>query len=600
MDHPIDPRERVPLATKIVYGAPSFAGAAMAIPIAIHMPKFYTDTVLVPLGWVALAMALARVFDAVLDPFMGWVSDHTRSRWGRRRPWIALGAPLAAMGFLALFTPPAALGSGAAAVWFGTTFLLYFCFHTVYAIPHGALGPELTLDYHERSSLFGWREGFAILGTMVAAVVPAVLAELLSGARESFFVMAVLYAALLCALYGLLVLRVRERPDFAARESNPLVPGVRRALRNRPFNILLGCYVVASIPGAIPGLLMPYFNQYVIQPENPERWLGIFLLAYFGAGFLCLPLWVRAARRWGKTPVWLASFLMGTTGGTAMFFLGEGDIVPLLLLIAWSGSSFGAGLFLGPAIQADVIDYDELNTGKRREGQYAAFWAIVPKFIVIPSASLPLALLASLGYVPNAEQSPSVLLAIKAIFALTPAFFSVLAFAIAWRFPISEEIHRAILRGIAQHRRGEVAVDPLTGRALSPPGARRVDEATGWFLDHFSRGELERVLRDGPARALRDVRRVAALVLGLAVALALFAFYDLAGTDGNPGPVAVLAIVLAGFSFSAFLFHLFRWGPARRLRASPIAPDTIRAHLDESGPPAERVVAATPAAAVGS
>jgi GPH family glycoside/pentoside/hexuronide:cation symporter len=273
---------------------------------------------------------------------------------------------------------------------------------------------------------------------------------------------------------------------------------------------------------------------------------------------------------------------MGITGGVAMFVLGKGDVLGLFVLIAWAGASFGAGLFLGPAIQADVIDYDELHSGKRREAQYMAFWGLVPKFIVIPSASIPLAILAWLGYVPNVEQTPRVTLAIKAIFALTPAFFSTLAFFIAWRFPITEKIHREILAGIEKHRRGEAALDPLTGQVVPPPGARPVDEETGWFLDHFSRGEIERALRSGPRVVLRDVILSAGAALGIAGALAAWAARDLyASVDGTPGPLAVLAIVAAGFSFTAFIFHLFRVRPALRLPSAGLSPETLRAHLGE-------------------
>src|SRR5262249_23949226 len=161
------------------------------------------------------------------------------------------------------------------------------------------------------------------------------------------------------------------------------------------------------------------------------------------------------------------------------------------------------------AIQADVIDYDELHTGKRREAQSLALWGLVPKFIVIPSASLPLALLAWLGYQPNAAQSPEVLMAIRGVFALTPAAFSIAAFFIAWRFPIDEKVDKATLAGIAAHRRGESTVDPLTGRTLAPPEDREVAEDTGWFLDYFSRGELQRVLSRGATTALNDVLKVA-------------------------------------------------------------------------------------------
>ena len=130
---------------------------------------------------------------------------------------------------------------------------------------------------------------------------------------------------LLTTLYWNLVVRVRERPDFASAPSNPLVPGVRRVMRNPPFRILLAVYVVGAITGAIPGMLIPYFTTYVLKPENPTFWLSIFLFVYFGAGFVLLPVWIWAARRFGKKPIWLASFVSAVTGSAAVFFVGEGD-----------------------------------------------------------------------------------------------------------------------------------------------------------------------------------------------------------------------------------------------------------------------------------
>jgi GPH family glycoside/pentoside/hexuronide:cation symporter len=525
------------------------------------------------------------VLDAIIDPFVGWLSDHTQTRWGRRRPWIAIAAPIAAIVFVALFTPPTWLSTSGAAVWFGTMLMLFFILNMLYGLPHAALGPELTLDYHERSTLFSVREGFALVGTIVAVIVPGVMTSVLGVAqRPAYAIMALGYGALMVTLYWLLVLRVRERPDFVERKSNPLVPGIRRSLRNRPFLVLFVCYAVANIPGAIPGLLMPYFNRYVLNPppiphEVADGWLMVFLFGYFMSGLLFLPLWLALARRIGKLNAWLTSFIMGITGGVALFSLGPGDNYGCLVVIIWAGSSFGAGLFLPPAIQADVIDYDELHTGKRREAQYLALWGLVPKFIVIPSASLPLALLAWLGYQPNVAQSESVVLAIRSIFALTPAVFSIAAFFIAWRFPIDEIVHRAILAGVEAHRRGESVLDPLTGRTLAPPDERDVDEDTGWFLDYFSRGELKRVRRRGARGALGDVLRVAAIALALTIGLAFWVKSDLEATGGNPGPLAVFAIVIAGFAITLFVFHLSRIGPALRLRTEAISDATLDAHL---------------------
>lgn len=566
----------LPLRIKLSYGAPSLAGAALAIPIGIHLTIFYSDTILVPLGFIAIVKAVARAMDAITDPLMGWLSDRTRSRWGRRRPWIAVGAPLAAIAFYAMFTPPEQFSGIQAAFWFATTYTLYYVFHTIYIIPHYGLGPELTLDYDERTSLFGIREGFVVFGTLTAAVLPPILIDNLGGERAGYSAFAIIFGALLTILYLNLVVQVRERPEFANRESNPLVPGVRRVLRNRAFRVLLAVYLTGSITGAIPGLMMPYFTKYVLQPDEPGLWLAIFLATYFGAGFLFLPFWVWAARRFEKKPVWLVSFIPGFTASLCLFFLGKGDLIETLVVLVWAGAAFGASLFLAPSMQADVIDYDELYTGRRREAQYGAMWSIMSKFMIIPSMSMPLAILASMGYVPNIEQTDTVQFTIRAIFGLAPAATALIAFFVAWAYPISRQVHEQIWQGIEAHKRGEVARDPITGRSLPPISQRGIDETLSWHLDHFSSAELRAWLRTGLAALKQRVR----IYLGLSMALFVGACV---GTSGEvslttePGLLAVLYVVAAGVSLTAFCYHLIRLRATRTLDG--VTAEDVESHL---------------------
>lgn len=554
--HPaiVDVEPPLSLWTKISYGAPSFAGAAMAIPIGIHLTIFYSDTILVPLGLIALVKAVARALDAITDPIMGWLSDRTRSRWGRRRPWMALGAPLASICFYFMFTPPEQLSGLDAAAWFAVTYTLYYLFHTVYIIPHYGLGPELTLDYHERSMLFGIREGFVVAGTLTAAVLPPILISVFGGERAAYMSFSVIFGCLLSLLYFNLVWQVSERPEFSRRPSNPLIPGIRRVMRNRVFRLLLTVYLVGSITGAIPGLMMPYFTKYVLQPEDPNLWLAIFLAIYFGSGFLALPVWVWAARRFEKKPVWLVGFLPGIAGSLLLFTLGEGDIIPAAIILAVSGSGFSAGLFLGPSMQADVIDYDELHTGKRREAQFGSLWSIMTKFMIIPSMSIPLAILASVGYVPNIVQSETVQLTIRLIFCLGPASTASIALLIACFYPINKHIHERIQAGIEEHKKGNDVVDPITGHWLKPPSKRGIDEEKGWQLDHFGLGELEILVGRGQA-AVRN--RISMLCLISLFFLAGFVTLLVGEIDfqAEPGLLAVLYVVGFGVSLTAVVYH---------------------------------------------
>lgn len=597
---PAAPEPRLPLGVKLAFGAPTFAGAAMSIPIIVHLTKFYADVVLVPLGVIGLVIAGARAFDAVTDPLVGWLSDRTRTRLGRRRPWMLAGAPLCALGFFALMSPPEALSQGAAVAWFAVSFFLYYLFHTFYLIPHYALGPELTLDYNERSTLYAVREGFLILGTLCAAVAPGVLAAAV-GERTAFRVFATVFGVLLAVLYLVLVLRVRERPEFSSRAPSPLVPGIRHMFRNRPFRILLGASLLAQIPGTLAGGLLPFFNAYVIRPENPSTWLAILLAGYFGAGFATLPLWVKAAYRFGKRPVWLTSLAVSTCGSLAFLAIGPGDTALALAILAWSGSAFGAISFLGFALKADVIDYDELLSGRRREAQFTALWSILPKFVLIPGAALPVAILGSVGYVPNAVQTPEVEGALRALFGVGPACFTALAFLVAWRLPIDARIHRALREGVARRARGEAVEDPLTGRRLRPAREEPVDEESRWLLDHFSARELRRVLRFGPRRLVRDVALAAGGAFAFALGAAGWVAVESFDASRRPGPGTVTAVTLAGFAFSLGMFHLLRLRPARAFARQGLADATLRAHLEslEARRTRETLVPSLPSPALG-
>jgi GPH family glycoside/pentoside/hexuronide:cation symporter len=332
--------------------------------------------------------------------------------------------------------------------------------------------------------------------------------------------------------------------------------------------------------------LLPFYVDYVLDPPDTQKTLGFFLLLYFGTSFFCVPLWIWAARRFGKLQAWLGSFGIGISAGIGLFFVGKGDVTWVALLHVWAGIAFGAGFLLVPAMQADVIDYDQLYTGQRREAQFTAFWAMVPKFVAIPGAALPIAVLAMIGYRPNVDQTPEVLLGIRVIYALVPAAFGAAAFFLARLYPVTESVHASIRAGIAAHERGEDAVDPLTGRIVPPPSARVVDPQTAWFLDFFAPGELRRVV----ARGAAGLRGVVLLKAGLCAALFLAAVGVCLATVGDlgvqPGLSPVFAVVTAGFALTGGIFHLMRLSAAARMERDPVPPDLVRAHLALTQAPA--------------
>jgi GPH family glycoside/pentoside/hexuronide:cation symporter len=551
----------------------------MALVVAVFLSKFYVDVVLVPAGILAIAIAVGRAFDAVIDPVIGYLSDHTRSRWGRRKPWILVGVLGNAVAYYALLTPAQSLSSSGVAWWYGATFLISFLCVAASHVPRTALSVELTLHTLERQKLYGMAAAFVALGTILGALMPTILkAQGLSDPRAQMERTAQIYVSGYVALNMLFLLFARERKEFVGRGESPFVPGVRRALRNKPFRVMFSSHVITAIPMAIPAVLMPFFVQYVLELEV-LKWTGIFLLLYLGSGFVCLPLWMFLARKYGKRAVWLMCSFIGTTGGLAMFLVGPGDIGMMALFELYVGMPSAAWLFIGGAMHADVVDYDELHTGKRREAQFSALWSIIPKFALIPGAAIPLAVLGSVGYVPNQPyQSESVVLALRLLFAVVPALLNGIGLSLMWWYPLSERRHVAIREGVAKHARGEPAVDPISGATIPPPHQRDVDEATSWFLDYFSPRELRALFGSGPS-VLTSVVAQALAYGALLIGASIFAVTHVESLDRNPGPLPALAIVVAGLALTGLLFHALRVRPALRIMRERPAPDLVERHL---------------------
>jgi GPH family glycoside/pentoside/hexuronide:cation symporter len=574
--------EKLSIGTAVVFCAQSLFGAAMALVIAVYMSKFYVDVVLIPAGILAVVVAGGRAFDALTDPIMGYITDHTRTRWGRRKPWIFVGTIGNAITFYLLFAPPSSLSHNEAVGWYALLLVLNFAFYSMSLVPRQALSVELTLDTSQRHRLYGVSAAFIAAGTIVGAALPAILqGGGVHGFRDQMRLQAGILVTGYLVLNMVLLYFIRERPGFMGRGEVPFVPGVRRALRNRPFRIMFLSHVISAVPLAIPAVLMPFFVQCVLKMDV-IKWTGLFTVTYLLSGFLCVPVWVAIARRLGKLAVWKVASFIAVTGCAAFYFVGPGDSGRMFLIEIYVGSQSAAWFFLFGSLHADVVDYDELQTGKRREAQFSSILSIVPKFALIPGAAIPLAVLGAVGYAPSAVQQPeSVAPTLRVLFAVVPPLLNVVGLSIMWRYPLSEEKHALIRAGVARHASGAAAIDPITGRELLPPQGRDVDEATSWFLDYFSRGELQAFLRQ-PRSVAISVAAWCALSLGMMTLAIVDATRHLGSPDRDPGPRPVLAIVFAGMCFACALFHALRVHAAVRLARRPPAPAVIARHLAAS------------------
>ncbi len=425
------------------YALPALSLAVIGIPVYVYLPKFYTDTIGVNIATVGALLMAVRLFDAVTDPLIGYVSDRTSGRFGRRKPYIALGALGLAAAILFLFQPPV-LTDGAMTMYFGFWLFALFFFWTLITIPYESLGPEMTTDYHERTLLFSVRDGFLILGTLLAAATPVLIDAVMTSVgrppteKERFSIMAYLFAPMIVVFSLICIFRIKEK--FNRRMTDHLLKGFSDVVKNRPFMILIAGYTISALGSNLPATLILFYVEYVLQARNAE----IFLLIYFVTGVAFLPLWIAVSRKTGKKSAWILSMVINTGAFSGVFFLGPGDAAIYGVLVFLSGIGFGAGLALPSAIQADVIDYDQLLTGQRREGRYIGLWSIAKKLAAALGIGIGLLLLGRTGYRPNVEQTASTVLMLKVLYALVPCLCNVLSIVIIRFYPISEQEHARI------------------------------------------------------------------------------------------------------------------------------------------------------------
>ena len=432
--------DRVSRGVLLAYAPPLAALGVCLFFIQFYFLKFATDVLLIAPAATGLLFGLARVWDAVSDPLAGYWSDRTRTRWGRRRPWMVAALPLLALSFALVWAPPAALSGSALVLWIGVALFTFYTGHTIYFVPHQSLGAEITTDHHDRSRVFGMRHAAWILSMMGAFAVMGWVDGSGDARTTAAWVAPVLAVAAVVVL-AVPPLRLRERPEHWGRAAESPYAALRDVLRNRHARPLLVVWFVESLGGAVLGVLSPFVTEYVVgRPDLIAHVPAVFL----ATAIVAIPVWVRLSRRFGKRNVWLVA-MVGVSfsfGGT--FFLEKGDLATLFGLLAVAGFCFGCGGAIGQSILADVIDFDEYASGQRKEGAYSAAFGFALKSgagltIMVTGVALQLS-----GFDPNAPQSEAVLLTLRSVFAAAPFFAYLTGALIFRRFAFNEPEYREV------------------------------------------------------------------------------------------------------------------------------------------------------------
>jgi glycoside/pentoside/hexuronide:cation symporter, GPH family len=390
------------------YGALGLPLAFVALPLYVVLPNHYATEFGIPLAVLGFLLLGARLLDAVADPWIGRWADGWFAHSTRRVLLAAVAAAVVlALGFRALFFPAVA-GVSALLWWCGAMLAVTYLSYSVLSVLHQAWGARLGGDEGQRARIVSWREGLALIGVLVASVLPA-----LAGLGVASGVFAVTLAL------GVALLWRAPRPAVTPAQGQP--PALGEALRTPAFRRLLLIYLVNGVASAVPATLVLFFIRDRLQAPTFEP---LFLASYFAAGALSMPLWVRAVARFGLARTWLAGMGLAIATFAWAALLGSGDVAAFTAVCIASGIALGADLTLPGAMLAGVIQ--RAGHGGRLEGAYFGWWNFATKLNLALAAGIALPLLEAFGYAPGGRDAEA-LQALTIAYCLLPCLLKLAA-----------------------------------------------------------------------------------------------------------------------------------------------------------------------------
>jgi len=429
------------------YGAPGVGAGYMYLLIGLYIMKFSTDVLLIAPAVMGTIFGISRVWDAVSDPLVGYMSDRTRHSLGRRRLWLLLSIVPISGTFIMVFSPPASLHGTELIAWMAVGVIGFYSAATIFIVPHMSLGAELTPNYHERSRLYGLRHAAFTIGSILALVSMQLLinAERVSEAavRQTAFELSALAALVTAGLILYAVAKLRERPDYQGRVNASPFGAFKDVWRNHHARLVLAVSFIENIGSAVIGILTLYVAQYVVG--RPEL-AALIILSYMIPSTLSVPLWIPLSRRFGKIRLWMFSMMLTGVSFGGMFSLPwlEPDIrlVVIFGLAVFAGLAAGCGGTIAPSVQSDIIDYDEYMTGERKEGSYFAAFNFVHKSATGVMILITGYVLQFSGFVPNQLQTMNVQVSMVFLYGLLPLICYCIGAALFSRFTLDEATHQ--------------------------------------------------------------------------------------------------------------------------------------------------------------
>jgi GPH family glycoside/pentoside/hexuronide:cation symporter len=428
----------------VLYGVADLGISLLTASIQFFLLFFYTDIAGIDPGLAGTALLVGKLtWDALNDPIFGYLSDRTRSRWGRRKPYMLIGAIPFGLTIWLLFSIPAGLVGVKAFLAVLGSFLLADTFQTMVSVPYYALSAELTYDYDERTSLISIRMIFTVVGYILGAALTTAVAGFFmnlgwtknaaySGMGAVFGAVAVI--TLLITTFG-----VKEipNPDLKPAEM-PALKQIKFVFKNRPFVQYMIMSTIISISFTLLTSLLPYFLTYQLKMTSEISYVMFVMLATIG---IFLLMWQKISKKMSKGPAYALGLAIASAAILVAFFLPAHPTWIIYMVAFIAGLGFSAQYVFPWSMIPDVIEVDQAVTGERHEGIYFGVNAFLGKLTGALGIAASGWALKLYGYVPNAVQTPHALFGIRFFFAVVPVIAFVIALPLLIWYPINRKNH---------------------------------------------------------------------------------------------------------------------------------------------------------------
>ena len=438
--------ERLTLKTRIGYGIGDIAICLYWSGVGLYLLYFYTDVVGISGSLAGLIYFIGMAWDAATDPFMGYMAERTRTKWGVYRPYLLFGNIPLALSFVLLFWVPPLEGSSLFFFLLFANLLHRTCF-TLVSVPFSSLTPRITSDSQERTNLTGFRMLGAQTGTNLMALLAFPIIFWVGGEDESmgFIVLASIAGITAILIHSITFITVKE-PDNdqgIERVGGSLADAARAIGKNKPFWLVFSATLIVGITTIFFGNNLIYYTKYALDLHEHQ---GTILFTSGIVAFLSIPIWWIISNRLGKKITWLISSAITLSSLILFYFYDIKTLNELLFLVAFIGFGSGAGGILFWSMLPDTIEYGEVHTGVRSESSLYGFMTFAQKGSIAIAVLILGWVLDVIGYQANQAMSVTTIDNMKIIMTLIPILGISCSLIIIYFYPIDSKMHKDLLR----------------------------------------------------------------------------------------------------------------------------------------------------------